>query len=398
MAGDRIPCIVSRIDDQGVYFTSSVVEAGMVPHAEIKALELVSRTVATSLAEEKRMRLLTLPRMQKNNPPTHLISSTSGDYLRARLDSMDGQTLAAETRLEIKRLPRGRIASIIWLHPQKDADDESDDAPAPPADDAMRVQAVRADGVRLTFVPSEFTNNALIGTSILLGACHVDLKAVDRLLLGDQIEEASEQSLYDQWKLYDAVEPKYVQDPTAPGEPASATGLNSPLIGKPAPEIRLDLLEGGRFRLSEEKGNVVVLDFWASWCAPCMQGMPELSAVIDEFQDDQVKYVTVNMQEDRATISAALERLKINPHVALDIDGAASEHYEVSSIPQVVVIDREGNVARMFIGIDANFANDLRQALEQLTGRAPPEPNTGETGDMIRPERAEDDRGEHSSD
>jgi thiol-disulfide isomerase/thioredoxin len=371
MAGDRIPCIVSRIDDRGVHFTSSVVDAGLVPHAQIKALELVSRTAAASLAEEKRMRLLTLPRMQKSNPPTHLIASTGGDYLRARLDAMDGQTLSAETRLEIKRLPRGRIASIIWLHPPQET--RMDDEEARPPGVAMRVQAVRADGVRLTFVPSEFANSALVGSSELLGACHVDMKSVDRILLGDEIEQMSEQSLYDEWRLYDAVEPKYVQDDGAASDPAIA-GLNSPLIGKTAPEIRLDLLEGGRFRLSQEKGNIVVLDFWASWCAPCMQGMPELDAVVEEFQDVNVKYVAVNMQEDRATVSAALERLKLNPIVAMDIDGAAAEHYEVSAIPQLVVIDREGKVARMFIGVDTNLADDLRQAIEQLTGREQSEP------------------------
>jgi thiol-disulfide isomerase/thioredoxin len=371
MAGDRIPCIVSRIDDRGVHFTSSVVESEMVPHAQIKALELVSRTAAASLAEEKRLRLLTLPRVQKNNPPTHLIASTGGDYLRARLESMDGQTLSAETRLEIKRLPRGRIASIIWLHPPKESEQEKE-AEAPDAA-TMRVQAVRADGVRLTFVPSEFANNALIGSSLLLGACHVDLKAVDRLLLGDRIEESSEQSLYDAWQLYDAVEPQFVNDDSSDsGKVAAATGLNSAMIGKPAPDFRLDLLEGGRFRLSEEKGNVVILDFWASWCAPCMQGIPEINAVVEELKNDKIKYIAVNMQEDNATASAALERLRLSVPVAMDIDGAAAQRYEVSAIPQVVVIDHEGNVARMFIGVDMNFADDLRQALKQLTGAEQP--------------------------
>jgi peroxiredoxin len=279
---------------------------------------------------------------------------------------MDAQTLSAETRLELKRLPRGRIASIIWLHPPNETKKEYDSAP--PDAGAMRVQAVRADGVRLTFVPSEFANNALIGSSVLLGACHVDIKAVDRLLLGDMIEGTSEQSFYDAWQLYDAVEPKFAQDAASgdPAEPATA-GLNSAMIGKPAPDFRLDLLEGGRFRLSQEKGNIVVLDFWASWCAPCMQGMPEINTVVEELNDDTIKYVAVNMQEDQATAAAALERLKLTIPVAMDIDGAAAQRYEVSAIPQVVIVDREGNVARMFIGVDLNFADNLRQALQKLT-------------------------------
>jgi hypothetical protein len=97
-----------------------------------------------------------------------------------------------------------------------------------------------------------------------------------------------------------------------------------------------------------------------------MQAMPEVDRVIREFEDKNVKYVAVNMQEDRATISSALERAKLQPVVALDIDGAASEHYEVSAVPHIVIVDAEGKVARMFIGVDANFAEHLRQALSEL--------------------------------
>jgi len=371
VAGDRIPCIISRIDNEGVHFTSSVVETGMVPHEQVKAVELVSRTAAASLMQEKQMRLLTLPRMQKNNPPTHLIASTSGDYLRARLQSMDAQTLIAETRLESKRLPRGRIATIIWLHPVEEKKDDTPKAEAQPS--IARVQAVRADGVRLTFTPHEFTNSTLIGKSDLLGPCRVEMKSVDRVLLGDMIEASTDETLYDAWELQDAIEPKYVQDDSAGSAPMS--GLNSALIGKPAPEVKLDLLDGGKFRLSEEKGHIVVLDFWATWCAPCMQGMPEVDRVVKEFADANVKYVAVNMQEDRATISSALERLKLTPVVALDVDGVAAERYEVSAIPQVVVIDADGNVARMFIGVNVNFADELRASLKQLIKPAAPAAN-----------------------
>jgi thiol-disulfide isomerase/thioredoxin len=371
LAGDRIPCIVSRIDDRGVHFSSSVVDSDMIPHEQIKALELVPFTAGATLAEEKRTRLLTLPRMQRNNPPTHLIASTSGDYLRTRLQSMDGQALVAETRLEFKRIARGRVATIIWLHPQTSEKASAAADAQPPS--SLRIQAVRADGVRLTFVPHEFANDTLIGSSELLGACQVEVKAVDRILLGDMIEESSGETIYDAWQLSDAIEPKYVQDNASGG--AAMAGLNSALIGKPAPEVRLDLLGGGKFKLSEEKGHIVVLDFWATWCPHCMQGMPVLTQVIDEFKDKDVKYVAVNMQEDRATISSALERLQLSPIVALDIDGAASERYEVTSLPQLVIVDANGNVARMFIGVDVDFADQLRDALKQLL--EPPAPQTG---------------------
>jgi thiol-disulfide isomerase/thioredoxin len=234
---------------------------------------------------------------------------------------------------------------------------------------SIPVQAVRADGVRLTFVPHECAKNSLVGTSTLLGPCQVDLQTVDRLLFGEMIGEAADEPTYEVWKLQYAVEPRYVRD-DAESNPM-AFGLESGLVAKPAPDFRLELLEGGHFELSTEKGHIVVLDFWASWCAPCMQGMPEVNAVTQEFKDNDVKFVAINMQEDRLTIASALERLSINPPIALDIDGATAEKFEVSAIPQIVVVDADGNVARLFIGADSNFADQLRQTLQQLSEKKP---------------------------
>jgi len=263
------------------------------------------------------------------------------------------------------------VATIIWLHLVTGEKPPAAGDAKPPS--PVRVQAVRADGVRLTFVPHEFANKSLIGSSDLLGDCEVEVKSVDRILLGNMIEESSDETMYDAWQLTGALEPKYVSD-DASSSPATA-GVNSALIGKPAPEVRLDLLDGGKFKLSEEKGHIVVLDFWATWCAPCMQSMPELIEVTQEFKVKDVKYVAVNMQEDSATISSTLERAKLSPIVALDIDGAAAERYEVSAVPQVVIIGADGNVARMFIGVDPNFADQLRQAINQLLNPTAPPAN-----------------------
>ena len=128
----------------------------------------------------------------------------------------------------------------------------------------------------------------------------------------------------------------------------------------------MDLLKGGQFALGEQKGHIVVLDFWASWCGPCMQEMPQVDAVVAEFAEQGVKLVTVNMLEDHAAASSALERLEINPTVALDVDGAAAEHYQVTAIPQTVVIDAAGNVAQLFIGTGPEFPDQLRAAIKDL--------------------------------
>src|SRR5262249_10443557 len=152
---------------------------------------------------------------------------------------------------------------------------------------------------------------------------------------------AAEQ-VYNVWKLSDAVEPQFAHESEG-GEAGQAPKSESALVAKLAPDFQLSLLNGDHFQLSEHKGSVVVLDFWASWCGSCMESMPVTDRVVAEFKDSNVQLVAVNMQEDKTAISGALERLKIEPAVAMDVDGAAAERYQVSAIPQVVVIDAELN-------------------------------------------------------
>ncbi len=204
--GDVITSTITGIDEKGVHFRSSMSTSTFVPHDRIKAVELspLGGAVTVKLGKgPKRDRLLTVPRMQKASPPTHLIRSKNGDYLRGRVVGMDEKTLRIETRLEEKDLPRDRIAEIIWLHP------EELDPAKKPTDDGKptRVQAVRNDGIRVTFVPERFAGDTLSGKSDVLGETRVRVGEIDQLLIGRGIEEAAEHLTYGHWKLVNAPEP-----------------------------------------------------------------------------------------------------------------------------------------------------------------------------------------------
>ena len=107
-----------------------------------------------------------------------------------------------------------------------------------------------------------------------------------------------------------------------------------------------------------------MLDFWATWCGPCLQAMPVIDEVVSQFDQDAVMLVAVNQQETAEPIRKTLDRLNINPQVALDIDGVAAARYQANAIPQTVVIDREGKITRLFIGGGPKFAEQLRKAIE----------------------------------
>jgi thiol-disulfide isomerase/thioredoxin len=411
-AGDRIPCIVKSIDERGVTFATPVLEATFLPHESIKAWDCVAGSQPRALEPQKMTRLLTLPRMQRENPPTHLIESTGGDFLRGRVESLDDKLLRIEVRLETKEIPRSQIARIIWFEKPPKPEPPAADAPAAGAADAGAtaadatvtpgagpgfggtsgddlalaekvpqhandgvsaaiaasktvVQAICRDGVRLTFLPERLADEALVGASELLGPCSVPLAEVDQLYFGAAILSAAEELTYSVWRLYPAPDPKFVTEDGAPVN--NISGLESSLVGQPAPDFKLEFADQGQFQLSEQRGHVVVLDFWASWCGPCMQAMPEVDALARDY-GDRISLIAVNLQEDRTTIAAALERLGIQPRVVLDIDGAAAEKFGVTAIPQTVVIDAEGKVVRVFIGGGPNLVTDLKAAIDESLG------------------------------
>jgi thiol-disulfide isomerase/thioredoxin len=136
------------------------------------------------------------------------------------------------------------------------------------------------------------------------------------------------------------------------------------------------LVGGKPFHLAASKGKeVVVLDFWATWCGPCLQAMPQVERAVGEFKDQNVRLVAVNLQETAAQVTALLERQKLHVTVALDRDGVVADRYKAVAIPQTVIIGSDGNVARLFVGGGPHLEEQLKEAIRAvLGGDKPKEP------------------------
>ena len=126
------------------------------------------------------------------------------------------------------------MTRIIWLGEETPAEEAAADGPEN-GPSVLRVQALRDDGIRVTFDAEKLVGNSLEGTSDVLGTCRVDLEKIDQLMIGGAIEQAAPDLPYQRWKLRDATLPKFAQDD---GEGGSTPGMESALVGKPAPRFR----------------------------------------------------------------------------------------------------------------------------------------------------------------
>jgi hypothetical protein len=226
--GDVAPCRIEAIGPDGVRLvTPAATDSAApleVPAAVVQAVELVPAAASRSLDRTRLDRLLTLPRMQRSRPPTHLLRLTDGDYLRGRDVRVDGERVTIELQTAVKTLPRDTVARIIWLHPEDAAAAESgaDDLPGdaePPggvalpavATGGIPVQGVAADGRRMTLAAESLTGNLLRGRSPAFGDVQLDLGSIDRLLIGGAIDADDVERPYSRWKLKPAAEPRALQ-------------------------------------------------------------------------------------------------------------------------------------------------------------------------------------------
>lgn len=142
-----------------------------------------------------------------------------------------------------------------------------------------------------------------------------------------------------------------------------------PLQGKPAPDFSLDLLGGGKMTLGDHKGkNVVILDFWATWCGPCVRAMPIITKVAKEFKEKGVVLYAVNEGENAETIGKFLEKQGLECTVALDADGAVGDLYKVTGIPTTVIVGKDGVAHKVHVGFGGGLEAQLTKELEELLG------------------------------
>jgi len=144
-------------------------------------------------------------------------------------------------------------------------------------------------------------------------------------------------------------------------------GDENPLLGKPLkPFVTVDP-DGNAIDLSTHLGkDVILLDFWATWCKPCLMAMPEVQQVANEFKDRGLVFYAVNVGEDPDTVKRFLEATKFDIPVAMDFDGRIQNMYHANDFPHTLVIGKDGTLQVDHRGYWKGFGAELREQVKAL--------------------------------
>lgn len=123
-----------------------------------------------------------------------------------------------------------------------------------------------------------------------------------------------------------------------------------PKEGALAPDFLLETLDGDELRLSDLRGQPLVVNFWATWCSPCRKEIPELVAAYDRFRDEGLVIIGVNLQESEGIIRRYADDFGMEFPIVIDRRGKVADQYRLLGLPMTFFVDREGVVQSVFIG------------------------------------------------
>ena len=142
--------------------------------------------------------------------------------------------------------------------------------------------------------------------------------------------------------------------------------VNADTNSGPAPDFALKSHSGDNLRLSEFRGEVVMINFWASWCGPCRQEMPLLDELYTQYQPLGFTILGVNVEEDPSKANQLLKESPVNFPILYDNKSEVSKLYKVVAMPSTVLVDRDGNVRYLHQGYKPGYEESYQQQVRAL--------------------------------
>jgi len=155
--------------------------------------------------------------------------------------------------------------------------------------------------------------------------------------------------------------------PSAVGAPLSSSP--SPREGFLAPDFTLDTLDGGKVTLSDLRGKIVVVNFWATWCLPCREETPALEKAYEQYKDSGMVILGLNLtnQDVVSEVESFVQEFELSYPILLDRDGSVGYLYQIKGLPTTFFINREGIIRTVLVGgpMSETFIRSKIEALLQ---------------------------------
>lgn len=157
---------------------------------------------------------------------------------------------------------------------------------------------------------------------------------------------------------------------TALSSPFLSSGARAQSIGELAPAFSVVTRNGADLQLSDLRGTVVVLNFWASWCGPCREELPFLAEFYDEQRDNGFEVLAINVDADPEAMESFIEGIDFEMPfpVIPDPEGMLPALYDIPGMPTVVFIDKKGVVRHLHSGFRSSYEDTYRNELIHLLG------------------------------
>jgi thiol-disulfide isomerase/thioredoxin len=137
-------------------------------------------------------------------------------------------------------------------------------------------------------------------------------------------------------------------------------------VGAPGPAFQLNSSTGKPISLADLKGQIVLVNFWASWCGPCRQEMPILEQLNTKYHNKGVALIGVNVEPDSAAANTWLKATPVSFPILYDVDSKVSNLYEVQGMPNTVILDRKGVVRYIHRGYSPGAENEYLDQIRAL--------------------------------
>lgn len=125
-----------------------------------------------------------------------------------------------------------------------------------------------------------------------------------------------------------------------------------PYDGEPLPDFTLIDMSGNKHTLSSYKGRVVMVNFWATYCGPCIKELPSMTRLKQKLGDKSFEILAIDMAEEKSDIEAFMQRhdIKVNFPILLDMEGNVIEQWMVSAVPSTFIVDTSGKIRYTYYG------------------------------------------------